>query len=152
PGLQPCGFLGDACLSPTTSTPRGSVRARHEDRSPWMKRFPLDSVEPHWMNPNDLAGTLGAMPAEWSATSHDVTTRLMSDEGADPFPPQPAEHHVSTEPLQDTRIHISISRLEPRIRGINRAEAPGYNRCPTTSTKVAWLVAGLSHLERLTIG
>src|SRR5205823_1366850 len=33
PRLKPCGCLGDACLSPTTFAPKGSVRAQDEDCS-----------------------------------------------------------------------------------------------------------------------
>jgi hypothetical protein len=124
PGRKTRGFLGSACLSPTTLAPKGSVRAHHEDRSPWTNEVSLDSVEPHRVNPNDLGGTLGAMPAEWSATSRDVATRSPFPEGTDPFSPQPAEHPIAEEPDHGTAVHPRFPIVLSRINGGNRRRNP----------------------------
>ena len=55
--------------------------------------FSLFSEEPYRVTSNDLVGALGAIPAEWFATSHDVTTRLMFSSGADSF--SPANRRIS---------------------------------------------------------
>ena len=60
-----------------------------------MTQLSLFSEQPHWLDSNDLVGTLGASPhpagvgwpAEWWRTSHDVLARLMFSSRADSFSP-----------------------------------------------------------------
>jgi len=84
PPLKVVQLLGNACLSPTTLAPKGPFRPRGPG---WILLFSLDSVEPHRVNSNDLVGALGAIPAAWWRTSHDVLARLMFSSRADSFSP-----------------------------------------------------------------
>jgi hypothetical protein len=85
PPLKVVQLLGNACLSPTTLAPKDPFRSRVEIAP--HELFSLFSEEPHRVTSNDLVGALGAIPAAWFATSHDVTTRLMFSSGADSFSP-----------------------------------------------------------------
>jgi len=84
PPLKVVQLLGNACLSPATLAPKGPFRPRGPKRILW---FSLDSVEPHRVTSNDLVGALGAIPAAWWRTSHDVLARLMFSSRADSFSP-----------------------------------------------------------------
>jgi len=84
PPLKVVQLLGNACLSPTTLAPKGPFRPRGPK---WILWFSLDSVEPHRVTSNDLVGALGAIPAAWWRTSHDVLARLMFSSRADSFSP-----------------------------------------------------------------
>ena len=84
PPLKVVQLLGNACLSPTTLAPKGPFRPRGPR---WIRWFSLDSVEPHRVTSNDLVGALGAIPAAWWRTSHDVLARLMFSSRADSFSP-----------------------------------------------------------------
>jgi len=84
PPLKVVQLLGNACLSPTTFAPKGPFRPRGPK---WILWFSLDSVEPHRVTSNDLVGALGAIPAAWWRTSHDVLARLMFSSRADSFSP-----------------------------------------------------------------
>ena len=53
----------------------------------WILWFSLDSVERHRVTSNDLMGALGAIPAAWWRTSHDVLARLMFSSRADSSSP-----------------------------------------------------------------
>jgi len=89
PPLKVVQLLGNACLSPTTLAPKGPFRPRGPK---WVLWFSLDSVEPHRVNSNDLVGALGAIPAAWWRTSHDVLARLMFSSRADSFSPANRVH------------------------------------------------------------
>ena len=105
PPLKVVQLLGNACLSPTTLAPKDPFRSRVEIAP--HKLFSLDSVEPHRVTSNDLVGALGAIPAEWFAPSHDVTTRLMFSSRADSFSPANRLHpHYQ-------RASPSVSRASP---------------------------------------
>jgi hypothetical protein len=67
----------------------------------------LPSGEPHRMNPNGFVVALEARPAEWFATSHDGTTRLMFYGEADPFPPPTADIPISERATCSTPKTIS---------------------------------------------
>jgi hypothetical protein len=104
PPLKVVQLLGNACLSPTTLAPKGPFRPRGPK---WILLFSLDSVEPHRVNPNDLVGALGAIPAAWWRTSHDVLARLMFSSRADSFSPANRLHpHYQ-------RANPSVSRASP---------------------------------------
>ncbi|MGZ3488187.1 MAG: hypothetical protein ACXVBY_15145, partial [Isosphaeraceae bacterium] len=85
PPLKVVQLLGNACLSPTTLAPKDPFRSCVE--TALHELFSLFSEEPHRVTSNDLVGALGAIPAAWFATSHDVTTRLMFSSRADSFSP-----------------------------------------------------------------
>ena len=89
PPLKVVQLLGNACLSPTTLAPKGPFRPRGPK---WVLWFSLDSVEPHRVTSNDLVGALGAIPAAWWRTSHDVLARLMFSSRADSFSPANRSH------------------------------------------------------------
>ena len=95
-------LLGNACLSPTTLAPKGPFRPRGPK---WILLFSLDSVEPHRVTSNDLVGALGAIPAAWWRTSHDVLARLMFSSKADSFSPA-------------NRLHPHYQKSQPKcIKG-----------------------------------
>jgi hypothetical protein len=95
-------LLGNACLSPTTLAPKGPFRPRGPG---WILLFSLDSVEPHRVTSNDLVGALGAIPAAWWRTSHDVLARLMFSSRADSFSPA-------------NRLHPHYQKSQPKcIKG-----------------------------------
>ena len=97
-------LLGNACLSPTTLAPKGPFRPRGPG---WILWFSLDSVEPHRVTSNDLVGALGAIPAAWWRTSHDVLARLMFSSRADSFSPANRLHpHYQ-------RAKLSVLRASP---------------------------------------
>ncbi len=90
----------------------------------------LFSEQPHWLDSNDLVGTLGAgphpegvgWPALWWRTSHDVLARLLFSKRADPFPRLTAAHHI----IKELRPHCTSDQvaLPHVLREINgRAEA-----------------------------
>jgi len=70
------------------------------------------------MIPDDLVGTLGAMPAEWSATSDDVAIRSMFYGGTDPFPPQPLTSQHFKEQVGLYHIRVDPESLLPGIDGL----------------------------------
>jgi len=104
PPLKVVQLLGNACLSPTTLAPKGPFRPRGPG---WILLFSLDSVEPHRVNSNDLVGALGAIPAAWWRTSHDVLARLMFSSRADSFFPANRLHP------RYQRANPSVSRASP---------------------------------------
>jgi hypothetical protein len=57
----------------------------------------LESFEPHRVHPNGFVVALGAMPAAWCTTSHDVMTRLMFYARPDPVSPGNRRHPIIKE-------------------------------------------------------
>ncbi len=111
PPLKVVQLLGNACLSPTTLAPKGPFRPRGPK---WILWFSLDSVEPHRVNSNDLVGALGAIPAAWWRTSHDVLARLMFSSRADSFSPA-------------NRLHPHYQRADSIIPGAGSLSRIVYN-------------------------
>src|SRR5208337_4439633 len=104
-------LLGNACLSPTTLAPKGTFRPRGPG---WIRLFSLDSVEPHRVTSNDLVGALGAIPAAWWRTSHDVLARLMFSSRADSFSPA-------------NRLHPHYQRANPSVLRASPFASVVYN-------------------------
>ena len=122
PPLKMEQLLDNACLSPTTLAPKGPFRPRGPK---WILWFSLDSVEPHRVNSNDLVGALGAIPAAWWRTSHDVLARLMFSSRADSFSPanRRTPHYQRatvlyqrTAPVPTVSPKINIVRRLPTLR------------------------------------
>ena len=119
PPLKVVQLLGNAYLSPITLVPKGPFRPRGPK---WILLFSLDSVEPHRVISNDLAGALGAgprpervgRPAAWFAPSHDVTTRLMFSSRADSFSPA-------------NRLHPHYQRASPSVSRASSLSRIVYN-------------------------
>jgi len=76
--------------------------------------FSLDSVEPHRVNSNDLVGALGAIPAAWWRTSHDVLARWMFSSRADSFSPA-------------NRLHPHYQRANSIVPGAGSLSRIVYN-------------------------
>ena len=105
PPLKVVQLLGNACLSPTTLAPKDPFRSCVE--TALHELFSLFSEEPHRVTSNDLVGALGAIPAAWWRTSHDVLARLMFSSRADSFSPANRLHpHYQ-------RASPSVSRASP---------------------------------------
>ena len=111
PPLKVVQLLGNACLSPTTLAPKGPFRPRGPK---WILLFSLDSVEPHRVTSNDLVGALGAIPAAWWRTSHDVLARLMFSSRADSFSPA-------------NRLHPHYQRANSIVPGAGSRSRIVYN-------------------------
>ena len=111
PPLKVVQLLGNACLSPTTLAPKGPFRPRGPK---WILWFSLDSVEPHRVTSNDLVGALGAIPAAWWRTSHDVLARLMFSSRADSFSPA-------------NRLHPHYQRANSIVPGAGSLSRIVYN-------------------------
>jgi len=111
PPLKVVQLLGNACLSPTTLAPKGPFRPRGPK---WILWFSLDSVEPHRVTSNDLVGALGAIPAAWWRTSHDVLARLMFSSRADSFSPA-------------NRLHPHYQRANSIVPGAGSRSRIVYN-------------------------
>ena len=105
PPLKVVQLLGNACLSPTTLAPKGPFRPRGPK---WILWFSLDSVEPHRVTSNDLVGALGAIPAAWWRTSHDVLARLAC-------PPKPGPVLMGIVQLAESQgaIHAKTTQTGP---------------------------------------
>ena len=104
PPLKVVQLLGNACLSPTTLAPKGPFQPRGPRWILWFSPF---SEGPHRVTSNDLVGALGAIPAAWWRTSHDVLARLMFSSRADSFSPANRLHpHYQ-------RASPSVSRASP---------------------------------------
>jgi len=107
PRLKSCSFWANPAIAKLSA--QGLVPA------PWTQGgsgwFSLFSEEPHWLIPNDLVGALGAIPAAWWRTSHDVLARLMFSSRADSFSPA-------------NRVHPHYQRTAPALY----QDAPNVSR------------------------
>ena len=74
------------------------------------------------MNPNGLVDSLGAMPAEMAALSHDMTTRLMFYERTDSLAPLNRLHRVTKE------LHPYCTKRQRDCQGRLQESSPVYLR------------------------
>jgi hypothetical protein len=139
PALKCGGFLGYACLSPTTLAPKGSVRAQHEALYPMYRVVPLDSLRAASADPPTVVSTLGAKTDRVAGARRLATVDGCFTRGKPPLSTGPtARCQGARQPYigRPGRGRVLISFIT------DRAEAPGSNRCLTTATEVAWLAAG----------